>query len=38
MLENAFRGGKGYWALLGTLGLLILIGFLAWMEQSFNID
>jgi molybdopterin-containing oxidoreductase family membrane subunit len=33
MLEYAFRGGKGYWALLGTLGLLILIGFYAWMQQ-----
>jgi len=33
MLENAFRGGKGYWALLGTLGLAILIGFIAWMQQ-----
>ena len=33
MLENAFRGGKGYWALLGTLGLAILIGFIAWMHQ-----
>ena len=33
MLENAFRGGKGYWALLGVWTLLIAVGLVCYRSQ-----
>ncbi len=33
MLEAAFRGGKGYWSLLGIWAVLIAGGLLAWGQQ-----
>ncbi len=33
MLEHAFRGGRRYWLLVGSLGLLILLGLAAYMKQ-----
>jgi len=33
MLENAFRGGKRYWILLGVWGLLILLGLYFYSQQ-----
>jgi len=33
MLENAFRGGKRYWILLGFWALLILLGLAAYGQQ-----
>ena len=33
MLENAFRGGRGYWTLLGIWVLLIVVGLVAYSRQ-----
>ena len=33
MLENAFRGGKRYWILLGVWVLLILLGLVFYAQQ-----
>ena len=33
MLEAAFRGGKRYWALLGSWAVLIVVGLFAWGRQ-----
>ena len=33
MLENAFRGGRNYWTLLGIWVLLIAIGLVAYSRQ-----
>ena len=33
MLQDAIRGGRGYWALVGFWGILIVIGLSAWGFQ-----